>query len=105
MSPTPRVTTDWRGRAIMGRWWGDYYMDWRDHNDRKAYDPGNWCVDEHGRDWWVTGTPEWDRAWFAAHHVKPPKRIGDKQRTEWVDEGGGLSSLGYKPPKRGWWAA
>ncbi|MET8430085.1 hypothetical protein [Nocardia sp. NPDC004860] len=98
------IRTNWRGHAIKGPWFGDYYLTWIEANNRSKVEPGCWCTDEHGRDWWVTDTPEWDRQWFRSQGVKPPQRFGDRAQTEWIDQGEGLRLLGYTtaPQTRRW---
>lgn len=92
------VDTDWLGRAVKGSWWTNYYAEWLNSfsavRKDQGVNPGGWAMDDKYRDWWFSDTPEWDRAWFRAQGVRPPKRWTAKDRLKWVDEGGGLSRMG-----------
>lgn len=91
------IETDWLGRAKQGTWWPTYYSQWLDaHPQREGRDPGGWTHDDSYRDWWVTDTPDWDRQWFRAQGVRPPKRFGEKDRTYWKDCGDGLRRKSYR---------
>jgi hypothetical protein len=94
------VNTDWLGRAVQGQWWPNYYSQWLDTHDAERkirghdeFRPGGWANDDKGRQWWLSDTPAWDRQWFRAQGVRPPKRFTDRSRTYWKDYGGGLSKL------------
>lgn len=91
----PDIPTDWKGRAIVGHWWASYYFAWLDKFDREQMEPGGWCPDRDRNDWWVTETPEFDKAWFSMQGVRPPKKFGTRDKTEWVDYGEGLRRLHY----------
>jgi hypothetical protein len=96
------IRTDWLGRAVYGSpMHGDYSASWHEAFpgcwERTELEPGCWMQDEHGRHWWVTDTPEWDRRWFRAQGVRPPKRFGDFEHSYFKDVGGGLSRATYDP--------
>ena len=95
------VATDWLGRAVKGNWWPNYYAEWidahrgeRERRGHQDFGPGGWAPDSHHREWWFSDTPEWDRAWFRAQGVRPPKRWTTRERLTWVDCGGGLRQRG-----------
>lgn len=91
------IDTDWLGRAKQGTWWPTYYAQWLDaHEERGGRNPGGWTPDDQYREWWITDTPEWDKQWFRAQGVRPPKRFGDKARTYWKDYGDGLKGRSYR---------
>jgi hypothetical protein len=95
------ITTDWLGRASKGgTWWPTYYSQWIDaheaERDPRKFGPGGWARGDDGQDRWITDTPEWDKEWFRARGVRPPKRFGEKSRTYWKDYGDGLQGLSYR---------
>jgi hypothetical protein len=99
----PNIRTDWLGRATYGGpMAGDYFSAWfvafPDHRDSGQYvEAGSWQRDTKGHHWWVTGTPDWDWAWFISQGVKPPKRLGSPDNSSWKSHGGGLSQGVYVP--------
>lgn len=97
---TVPIDTDWRGRARSGPWWPQYYAQWLDvhgaDREKTELNPGTWTRDHDLHEVWISTTPEWDRQWFEAHSVKPPKRFGDPARTYWKDYGDGLRGLSYR---------
>jgi hypothetical protein len=100
------IATDWLGRATKGTWWPTYYAQWLDAHavervkrDPRKFGPGGWARGDDGKDRWITDTPEWDKKWFRARGVRPPKRFGEKSRTYWKDYGDGLQGLSYGDPR------
>ncbi|HWY01204.1 MAG TPA: hypothetical protein VNY55_15385 [Mycobacterium sp.] len=68
-----RITTDYRGRAKPGPWYGQYYQDWNDRH------PGAWVRGElvpggfYSGNLWGSSTLNWDAEWFRRHGAKMPK--------------------------------
>lgn len=96
-----RIPTDWRGRAVQGNWFPNYYSAWLDDHQHlrdggQRIDPASWAPSDDGKVWWITETADWDREWFRRQGVKPPKLFGEKSRTYWKDYGGGLRRLSYR---------
>lgn len=81
-------------------WMGDYNHDWyQDHLTVDRDLKGHWQRgDRTGRDYWVTGTPEWDGPWFYARGWRMPKhwRMRGAVDSTWIDFGDGLKMLGVK---------
>lgn len=95
------IPTDWRGRAVQGTWFPNYYAAWLDAHQHlrdggQRIDPASWARGDDGKNWWITETPVFDREWFRRQGVKPPKRFGEKAKTYWKDYGGGLRGLSYR---------
>lgn len=98
-----------RKRPTLGRsayplpsreWMPDYNRDW--YQTHLTTDPdlkGHW---ERGgqtrRDYWVTGTPEWDGPWFYERGYRMPRhwRMRGAVESTWIDFGDGLSLRGVK---------
>lgn len=102
MTRNPDVHTDWLGRAVFGgrtaeahnsAWHAAFPGRW----ESGELQGGCWVKDEHGRHWWVTDTPEFDRSWWRSQGVRPPKRFGTYDHFTWKDYGGGLSGGLYDP--------
>lgn len=109
------VTVDRKNRAVKGlHWGGRMFANWIDAGfygecdetgmlikpREPRLESGHWCQDQYGVEWWITDTPDWDKAWFKTQGVKPPKHFGDKRFCYWKDFGDGLSRLDYHAPTR-----
>ena len=67
------ITTDYRGRAKPGPWYGQYYQDWNDRH------PGAWVRGElvpggfYSGNLWGNSTLNWDAGGSAARAPRCPR--------------------------------